>query len=780
MMRVLRNRFWLHSAALGLTAACAATGLAFARWQPVAQPEATPHEHDAACCGKAAMAYRMSGTELIDEEPQAVKDLLLLAFDDTDALHYDLEIEIFPSTAELAGTNVMTIESKVNGLTTFDFRLRSNYTITSALCNGTPISITDISTTTRRANLDQAYDIGETFDLTIVFDGPAVSRGFGSIEFGTQSGNSIVATLSEPYYAYTWWPCKDGDFGEPGDNADKATIDFAIIAPNNMVSTSNGMLQGIDALSGSRNRYRFSHSYPIATYLVAFSSTNYNTWTETFNYTGGSMPVEFHIYPSSDTSGNRAAWGECVDMLDTLSGLYGLYPFINEKYGIYQFPFGGGMEHQTNTGQGTFSESVTAHELGHQWWGDWVTCRTWGDIGLNEGGATYTEALWYEYQGGSSNKSALHSAMAAREPSSVGDSVYVYDPADVNRIFSYNNSYLKASWVYHMLRHVLGDSNFWTFLANYRATYGGSAATWDDFASVAAGVYGADMAWFFDEWVYGIGAPAYSYSAQHFAVNGQDYLRVYINQTQTASYGTYTMPLDLGVTHSSGSDLYKVWNDADPEHIVIPIDGVMSNYTLDPNNWVLNLGKSKVGFVTGPPVLLTTTIDPNSILPTAPTALDLTFSADVSISASDVSIVGDSTGAVSTGFSYSAGNWTASLTFAALPNDTYTVTVGDSVTASGIALDGEIAGGHNPGGLPSGEGQSGGDSVFSFAVAAPVLCPEDLNGDTQVDSTDLAILLGNFGTTSGAQPQDGDIDGDGDVDSSDLAMLLGVFGSTCP
>src|SRR5262249_52979922 len=145
-----------------------------------------------------------------------------------------------------------------------------------------------------------------------------------------------------------------------------------------------------------------------------FAATNFSTWTRQFNHPGGSMPVVFNVYPGDDTSATRASLDKVITMLGTLGDLYGPYPFINEKDGVYEFNFGGGMEHQTDTGQGFFDEVVTVHELGHQWWGDNVTCKTWSDIWLNEGFATYTEALWEEHKPGSTGFPALRSAMVGR------------------------------------------------------------------------------------------------------------------------------------------------------------------------------------------------------------------------------------------------------------------------------------------------------------------------------------------------------------------------------
>jgi len=747
------------------------------------RPQANDSEYPVVGCGKARAALRtLAGPPLVDEEPEWVRQLRREAFDDTDVLHYDLDIEIDPTNQTVTGTNVMTIRSLVSGLTEFTFRLRSNYTITSALINGsTPVSITNVSTTTRAATLDRPYDPNEVFTLTIAYTGVAISRGFGSIEFTTQGGQPLVYTLSEPYYAYTWWPCKDGDVGEPGDNADKATIDIAVTAPDTMRTVSNGVLVGVDALPGNRRRYRWSTTYPIATYLVCFASTNYNTWTLTYDYGSGTMPVEFNIFPAHDTSAHRVAWQQCVTMLETYEPLFGLYPFVSEKYGIYEFGFAGGMEHQTNTGQGGFWEYVTAHELAHQWWGDAVTCRTWHDIWLNEGFATYSEALWFEHKPGSSGLPALFSAMAARRPSEVSDSVYVYDPANLGRIFSWNFTYLKGAWVLHQLRHVVGDATFFDILATYRATFEGSAATTNDFAAVASSVAGQDLSWLFDEWVYGMGAPTYEYGWQSETINGQAYLRLYLQQVQTGWYGVFTMPVDVRVDTAGGSETVTVWNDEWAEHFVVPISDVATNIVLDEFDWILNEGKTSVGYVAGPPVVVQTSPPPGAQFDEtqAPAQVSITFSEDVSVSPTDFSLVGNTSGSITFTLSYTSADYTATLDFGGpLAPDQYTLTVADSVVsaAAGIALDGEVADAADPASLPSGEGLPGGVAVITFVVVPA--CPGDLDGDNDVDLDDLTAMLWNFGMT-GASPSDGDLDGDSDVDLNDLTLLLQYFAATC-
>lgn len=550
-------------------------GLTAGSFVTLAQAQSSTRGYDARSVHR--YGHTQTAARRLTAERVGLPDAAYLeTLDDTDVLHYALEIEISNldpanNTCTITGSNTMTIQSKSALLSEFTFRLRHQYNITGAYIDGlTPVTVTTVSDTTRVVTLDRTYGLNDVFTLTIEYTGDSVSAAFGSIEVDTHSDSiPVVATLSEPYYAYTWWPVKDGDLYQPGDNSDKATLDFSITVPDNFTVPSNGLLQGVDTLSGSRKRYRWASDYPITTYLVSFAATEYNTWTVDYNHPGGTMPVEFYIYPSRDTTANRAAWEKVIDMLETLRPLFGEYPFIDEKYGIYNFPFGGGMEHQTITGQSGFSEWLTVHELAHQWWGDMITCKTWNHIWLNEGFASYTEALWFEHKPGSSGLPALKNYMAGMKYTD-GGSVYVYDDEvdELWEIFNGNTSYHKGAWVLHMLRHVLGDEDFFDALAAYRAAFEYGAATTEDFQAVCENFYeGGNLGWFFQEWIYGEWAPAYAWGWKSVQVSGNHYLLLYIIQTQPTTYPQFTMPIDIVVDGTT----YVVFNDADAEHFVIPI-----------------------------------------------------------------------------------------------------------------------------------------------------------------------------------------------------------------
>ncbi|OYT73770.1 MAG: hypothetical protein CFK49_09725 [Armatimonadetes bacterium JP3_11] len=712
-----------------------------------------------ALCGRAhTVAVKHPEMHLLSF-PSLIQDPQL-----TDVQHYDLTLEVIPSSRTLVGSCVMTVKVLQPTLNAFRFRLRDNFLITGLRLDGRPIAFVRESITTVRAEFDRTYTQNEVFQLQVDYEGVPVSRGFGSIEFTTRSsGAVIVATLSQPYYAYTWWPAKD-------ENTDKATLTFTLITPSNMFAVANGMLQSIEDLPNNRRRYRYQHNYPIVPYLVAFAATNYQHWSRSFSYNGQTMPVDFYIYPESNTASNRAAWELCIPMLRVFSDLYGVYPFIQERYGIYQFQFGGGMEHQTMSGQGGFGESLTAHELAHQWWGDMVTCATWNDIWLNEGFATYSEALWQEYKNGSSDPNALRTAMLNRRPSSLNGSVYRYDTSSVNAIFDSNFAYRKGAWVLHGLRWILGTERFFELLARYRQRYAYSHATTADFQAVAEEVWGDTLDWFFQPWVYGRGAPSYNWGWTTTAVNGKTYLLMSLRQTQQSSYGLYTMPIGVRATIGSQTQELRLWNSAQTQHYVVPVSDPVSSLAFDPDEWILKGSSTQESYRPGPPVIVEMNPAPGMVSDRV-NQVDLYFQTPVQISPSQIQLTGASQGAISFEFAYDANARRVRLTLnEPLKPDAYTLRVAPSVTAtdSGMALDGEYSGQ-----LPTGDGVPGGEAVLSLRVLAS---NGDVNGDGCVDDADLLTVLFAFGAT-GARAED--VNGDDQVDDADLLTVLFAFGQGC-
>jgi aminopeptidase N len=662
-------------------------------------------------CSHAKTAIARAAAEDKALRPKSTDDPLA---EQTDVLHYRLDFEVVPTTRFLGGSNTMTVRCREDGVTAFRFWLQSAMSITSVRVDGSIAHWSRLDSATLEVELGRSCDEDEVFSLEVVYEGFPVSTGLASIVFETQGGWPVVSTLSEPWFSYTWWPVKE-------DSRDKATGEMLVTVPDELTVVSNGVLIDADALPRDRRRFHWSTEYPMSPYLFAFSATHYVTFDDTFIFDQGSMPVEFFIYPGSDTAANRNGWLDSVDMLATFGDLYGLYPFIDEKYAIYQFPWGGGMEHQTATGQGgqsAFSESLTAHELAHQWWGDMVTCATWSDIWLNEGFATYSEALWFEHRSGTPDKAALHQAMFFRRPTEFDDTVYVYDTSDVRRIFSGNYTYRKGSWVVHMLRGVVGDETFFAILDAYRERFEYLAADTEDLRAVAEEVSGRDLSWFFNRWVYLGGAPAYSYGWQELEIDGQRYLEISLEQTQNES--PFTMPVTVETMELGASRSYTIRNNARMQHFLIPVSAAVDDVDLDPDDWILTRSVTASAFQDGPPKVVAVSPGPGSVFRVGyPLEMTVTFHQDVVIDGGDFTLQRSDGTLYDLAVTYDAETFTATVTSRQpLAGGRCELVVSDEIVnaANGFALDGEMDANGETGLLPSGDGIPGGDAVIKLGV----------------------------------------------------------------
>ncbi len=486
-----------------------------------------------------------------------------------DVTYYDLDLALNVATEVLSGTVTVTAEVLGASISVMDLDLTSGMTVSAATSGGA-------GTTWDRpghivtVNLDRAYTTGETVTVTVTYSGDPSGGSFG---WDSADGEDMIWTLSEPYGARDWWPCKDL-------NTDKAdSLDIRVTVPDNLIVASNGLLvSNVD--NGSTRTFHWHTDYPIVTYLVSLAIHPYTTYSDWYTPLGGGDPMEvqFYVFASHYTS-VQANYALTVPMIETFAQGFGEYPFVDEKYGHAEFTWGGGMEHQTISSMGGWSEDLISHELAHMWWGDMITCDDFGHIWLNEGFATWCEAYWKE-QTDSFATYQLYMEYAAYYGAGT---IFVEDPSDFYAIFNSNLSYNKGSWVVHMLRGVVGDTAFFAGLADYRAAYLYGSATTEQLRDVMEAASGLDLDAFFQQWIYGEYFPIYAYG---WSETGGD-VTVAIDQVQSLT-GLFDMPVDLRVVTTADTYDFTVQvSQASEDFVIGPVAGEVQSVTLDPDDWIL-------------------------------------------------------------------------------------------------------------------------------------------------------------------------------------------------
>jgi aminopeptidase N len=554
----------------------------------------------------AALAQQSDRDRLIQSEILRYKAALkqeaasVTAEDRIDVKYYKLDLWITTSPQYLTGNVLMNAVSKQDGLSSITLDLMNSMTVDSVKVGGSSSTFSQGSASFS-VTLDRSYNTGEVMTVMVYYRGRPGSSGFGSFEFSTHQSIPWVWSLSEPYGAKDWWPCKD----HPMDKAD--SVDIYVRCDSSFRVGSNGKLLSVVTNGDGTKTHHWHHHYPISTYLVSVAITNFAQFTNWFKYSPtDSTPVLNYVLPE-DLASAQANLPYVVTELQTYSNLFGLYPFADEKYGHSEFGWGGGMEHQTMTSVGGFGEWLTAHELAHQWFGDMITCRTWPDIWLNEGFATYCEVLYMGQKYGTGQYWAEMNGNMNSAKSAVG-SIYVQDTSNVGSLFDGSLVYDKGAVVLHMLRHVLGDSLFFASMKAYAGnpSLRFNTASTGDFRSVCESVSGKNLAYFFNEWIFGQKYPKYSigWSATPAGPSSYTVTAAISQTTGTSTPVFFTMPMDLKVVSGGWDTTVTVFNDSVQQTFTFTVSHNPSSVQLDPDGWILKDIVTQPTFSTSRPYII--------------------------------------------------------------------------------------------------------------------------------------------------------------------------------
>src|ERR1035437_2470790 len=498
-----------------------------------------------------------------------------------DIQYYKLDLSLTNTPNYLKGKVTVNLKP-VSSISHFFLDLQDNLTVDSITING----ITNQFNHTNNqlvVTLPRVLNSSELISTLIYYQGVPGSSGFGSFTFGTHSGSPVIYTLSEPYGASDWFPCKD----TPADKADSS--DQWITCSSDLYAASNGKLMSITDNGDGTKTFKWKNSYPIAQYLLSLAITNYTIYTNYYKYSPvDSMPVVHHIYPETFPIAQEVL-DKTPLMIKIYSDRFGQYPFLKEKYGHAQFGWSGGMEHQTCSSMGTFAEDIISHELAHQWFGDKITCKDWHHIWLNEGFATYCTGLYYEAAYGPGYLGSYMASQMVIAQTAVG-SIYVQDISNVDEIFNNARTYSKGSAVLHMLRGIVGDTLFFRILKSYIAdsTLAYNVAVTKDFQKVAEIVSGLSLDYFFNEWIYGENYPRYSLTWKYvFALGNLYNVTLNLSQQNNTYPSFFTMPIRIKICTSLMDTLFTILNDQPNQQFSFTVLGKPTDLIFDLDNQIL-------------------------------------------------------------------------------------------------------------------------------------------------------------------------------------------------
>ncbi len=413
--------------------------------------------------------------------------------------------------------------------------------------------------------LDKAYGPSDTVSIRFKYTTKDPKKGVYFVDAEKENGtghSDQIWSQGEAEEARYWFP----SFDFPSD---KATTEEYITAQKGEVVVGNGIFLGKTENADRTVTWHYKMPVPHSTYLVSFTIGDYVRVDDMY----GSIPLGFYVYPGRENTA-RKAFGDTKKMIEVFEGLTGV-KFPYNKYDqviVAHFQFGG-MENITATtmadteiffadvgiGEGVVRDLVS-HELAHSWFGDMVTCKNWAELWLNEGFATYMEAAYLEKIGG-------RGAYMSKVRSDAGDFIvndviskkrnglFNRRAANVDGLFESDAvTYHKGGAVLHQLREQVGTDTFWKGINAYLNAHKFGSVESTDLRKAMEDASGQDLNWFFDQWVYGIGAP--KLTVQPVYSTSTKTLKLTITQTQRADTLVplaFRIPVSIRVKNAEGT-----------------------------------------------------------------------------------------------------------------------------------------------------------------------------------------------------------------------------------
>jgi aminopeptidase N len=487
-----------------------------------------------------------------------------------DVQHYDFSLALNDENNSIRGTAVITVLFRQNASQfTLDLKEKNSdgkgMTVLSASEKNLPVSFSQDSDHL----ILQTGSLGGTqHTYTIRYEGIPAD---GLIITNNKYGHRGFFGDNWPNRAHNWLPCVDNP-------SDKATLDWRITAPDHYQVVANGALQEERPLPDHLKLTHWKESAPLSPKIMVIGVAGF-----AIDHPGDTLgiPVWNYVFPENKEPGFRN-YALALRILPFYIHHIGPYPF--EKCGNVQSKTRfGGLENASaifyfeNSVTAHGIESLMAHEIAHQWFGDAATETQWQHLWLSEGFATYMTHCYLENQYGEDTlKKGMQkdrSSVIAYEKVRLTPVVDTTVKNDYMQLLN-PNSYQKGGWILHMLRRRIGDDQFWKGISTYYATYRDKNASSADFEKIIETTTGQDLHTFFQQWLYAPGHPKVNISWKY----DPDKKMLLIDFTQTQDQ-LFEFPLE----YSTDGTLQHVDINDKTTHVELPLPEKPVHFTPDPN-----------------------------------------------------------------------------------------------------------------------------------------------------------------------------------------------------
>ncbi len=464
-------------------------------------------------------------------------------------------------------------------------------TIQSVAVNKSPAKF-EITPTKLIVPLPAAAHPGDKFEIEIRYEGkPAKGMYFILPDKDYPNLPKQIWTQGESEDTRYYLPTYD----YPND---RLTTETLLTVPASWITVSNGKLVSVTDAGNAMKTWTWRESVLSSTYLITVVAGEFDELRDSFH----GLPLTYY---APKGRGDRLAvnYGRTPAMIDLFSKKLGVeYPWEKYAQAMVDDFVAGGMENSsatTNTSTSlknpklvpefpTDEDALISHELAHQWFGDLVTCKDWGDVWLNEGFATFFETLWSESHY-SKEQTDYDRWTTAREwfsyPGLYTKPIVRFDFDDSSEFDG--NAYDKGGWVLYMLRHQIGEDAFWKGLKHYLEVNRGKNVVTADLVKAIEESNHIDVDRFFNEWVYGAGAPKFDLAYTYDDAKHQVALKVKQTQKVEGRVGLFHVPVDVEITTPSGPKLYTINVSKDAETFVLPSDSAPLMVLFDKGGYLL-------------------------------------------------------------------------------------------------------------------------------------------------------------------------------------------------